>query len=201
MTPLLFTEDDAWFGGFYEVAIELGPPSDDRLRSALGALWRHSDLQGCYLDSNREPSDQERVSPDSAATEGQHLRGVARMPNGLRVACGSVVIREEHGSDWLDFYLPMGSLGKIYPAGAFPVPEEPKRPTAWRSEVDDWLAAVGGWVARAVPIRLGLIGWEVSGAEYASDLEASGIPAKRYVGYLWPVGGRVEYHRRTEHEG
>jgi hypothetical protein len=40
MAERLFTADDAWSGGFYELALELGPRSDDRLRAALVALWR-----------------------------------------------------------------------------------------------------------------------------------------------------------------
>jgi hypothetical protein len=64
---------------------------------------------------------------------------------------------------------------------------EEKRP--WRSEVEDWLAGVGLWVARLASFRLGLIGFEVSGETYAADITLRGIPAERFIGYLWPSGG------------
>ena len=196
MDGRLFTLDDAWCGGFYEVALEFGPRSDDRLRSAIAALWQHPDLEGCFLDGTLEPSKQKRVSPASL-DELSHLLGVARMPNGLRVACGSCTVREEDGPDWLDFYIPMGSLANVYPAGGFPAGTEADWPGTWRSEVEDWLAEIGRSVGRAVAFRLGLIGFEVSGADYAAHVAAKGIPAQRFIGYLWPVGSRIEYRRRS----
>src|SRR5690242_10116496 len=64
VTHPLFTDHDAWCGGYYELALELGPRSDVGLRTALKALWGHRDLDGCFLDRNREPGDQDRVSPE-----------------------------------------------------------------------------------------------------------------------------------------
>jgi hypothetical protein len=192
----LFTEVDAWCGGFYEVALELGPRSDDRLRSAVVALWQHPDLEGCYLDRNREPGEQERVSPASV-DDSSHLLGVARLPNGLRTACGSCVIHEDDGRDWLDFYIPMGSLANVYPAGGFPAGTEADWPGTWRSEVEDWLAEIGRSVGRTVAFQMGLVGFEVSGADYAAHVAITGIPAQRFCGYLWPVGNRIEYRPRS----
>jgi hypothetical protein len=197
MGERLFTADEAWFGGFYELALEVGPSSDDRLRAALEALWSHPDLDGCYLELGREPADQPKVPPDCLAS-GSHLLGVARLPNGSRATCGSSLIREANdGPDWLDFYLPLGSLGTVYPAGGFPFGTEADWPGPWRSEVEDWLAGVGLWVARSASFRLGLIGFEVSAHAYATDITRQGIPAERSIGYLWPSGGSVAYHRRT----
>jgi hypothetical protein len=197
MGERLFTGDDAWFGGFYELALEVGPRSNERLRAVLSSLWAHPDLDGCYEDRSREPADQPRVPPVSLES-GSHLLGLARLPNGSRVTCGTCLIREVNdGPDWLDFYLPMGSLGPAYPAGGFPFGSEADWPGLWRFEVEDWLAGVGLWVARSTAYRLGLIGFEVSGQAYAADIAAQGIPAERFVGYLWPSGGSVVYHRRT----
>ncbi|MGD9644563.1 MAG: hypothetical protein AB7U73_02555 [Pirellulales bacterium] len=192
----LFTSADAWLGGFYEISCEVCPRSDERLRAALLALWTHPDLDGCYEDRNREPADQSRVSPDRL--EGGHLLGIARLPNRSRLPCGTCLIREDDGSDWLVFYLPMGSLSKVYPAGGFPFGSEDDWPGPWRFEVEDWLASVGQWVARSASFELGLIGFEVSGDVYAADIAAQGIPATRYMGYLWPSGGSMQYYRRTE---
>jgi hypothetical protein len=197
MSERLFTAPDAWLGGFFELAMEVGPRSDERLRTALSALWTYPDLVGCYDDRGREPADQPRVAPDSLES-GTHALGVARLPNGARVTYGTCLIREgDEGPDWLDFYLPMGSLGTAYPVNWFPFGSETDWPGPWRSEVEDWLAEVGLWVAQSAAFRLGLIGFEVSGLEYADDIATQGIPAERFVSYLWPSAGSVEYHRRT----
>ena len=159
MSERLFTFDDAWLGGFYEVALEIGPKSDERLSAALTALWSHPDLDGCYNNRGREPADQARVPPENL-DGGSHLWGLARLPNGSRVACGTCLIREANdGPDWLDFYLPLGSLGTAYPVGGFPFDSIADSLAAtWRFEIDDWLAGVGLWVARFASLQLGLIG-------------------------------------------
>lgn len=197
MSGPLFTADDVWFGGLYELALELGPRSDDRLRNALRSLWSHPDLRGCFLDRNKEPDDQSQVSPD-CIEDGTHLQGVARLPNGASVACGSCVIREvDDGSDWLDFYLPMGSLSTAYPVGGFPFIEDSACDAPWRQVMEDWLASIGGWVAESSSFALGLIGFEVSGHQHAIDLVKGGIPTQRYMAYLWPAGGKVAYYPRN----
>ena len=196
MGDRLFTADGAWYGGFYELALDVGPRSDDQLRSALTALWNFPDVDGCFLDRGREPADQPRCS-EFCLDMGSHSLGVASLPNGIRVACGSCLIREDEGPDWLDFYLPMGSLGAAYPVGSFPFGIEADWPGPWRFEVEDWLACIGLSIARSASFRLGIIGFEVSGQVYASEVASKGVPEERFVGYLWPTNESVVYHRRT----
>jgi hypothetical protein len=87
MTKLPFTEDEIWNGGFYELAIEVG--------AVLHAIWTHPTLEGCYLDPNTEPHEQQRITSTQALLEsGAHLRGLALLPNGQQVACGTCLIRE-----------------------------------------------------------------------------------------------------------
>ena len=198
MGDRLFTANEAWLGGFFELALEVGPRSDDRLRAALEALWTHPDLEGCYLHRGREPDDQQRERPD-CLEGGSHFLGVARLPNGSPVACGSCLVREpSDGPDWLDFYLPMGSLGTAYPVGPFPFGSESDWAGPWRYDIEDWLAGVGLWVARSASYRLGLIGFEVSGDTYADGIADQGIPSERFCGYLWQSADSVEYYRRTQ---
>lgn len=198
MNQKLFTADSAWDGGFYELALEVGTCSDEQLEKALNALWAHPDLDGCYINRNHEPWDQPRMPP-SFRDDRMHLLGIARLPNGSRVACGSCIIRDSSDDpDWLDFYLPMGALCSVYPAGPFPLGTEADWPGSWRFEVEDWLAEIGVCIAQSATFRLGLIGWETSGQTDADDIAVKGIPSQRYYGYLWPSGGTVEYYRRTE---
>jgi hypothetical protein len=108
------------------------------------------------------------------------------------------VIREEgNGSDWLDFYVPLGALGTAYPSGGFPFGTKDDWPGPWREEIEDWLAGIGQRAAQSAVFQLALIGFEVSGEMHAPEVAAQGIPAKRFMGYLWPSGGAIVYHRRN----
>ena len=191
----VFTPSDIWYGGFYELALELGARSDEKLQAALRRVWSFPSLEGCYLDSEREPSEQPRVEVPSTLEEPGQLRGIALLPNGKRVACATFIVREEDGPDWLGFYVPMGALSitGAYDVGGYPFDVARRSHKEWQHELDGWLADLGAYVFRAVPFRLGLIGHEVSGDAYADEIEKQGIPEDRYIGYLWPQGDEVKY--------
>ena len=191
----VFTPSDIWYGGYYELALELGGRSDERLQVALRRVWSFPSLEGCYLDTELEPSEQHRVEVPSALEEPGQLRGTALLPSGDRVACGTFIVREEDGPDWLGFYVPMGALSitSAYDVGGYPFDVERRSHKEWQQELDSWLAVLGAYVFRTVPYRLGLIGHEVSGDAYADDIEKQGIPDDRYIGYLWPQGKDVQY--------
>lgn len=135
----LFTAPDAWTGGFYELAMELGPRDDARLVDALRAVWSHPSIERCYLESGREPPEQARVSVDAAmracgqvyvgngtGDEGSdtaaplvqsgHVYGLAHLHGGYVVPCATLTVREEGGSDWVVFYIPVGSARLSTPA-------------------------------------------------------------------------------------
>lgn len=192
MAEPIFTGPDTWLGGFYELAIELGLRCNERLDRAVQAVWRFPGLQGPFPSRDLEPSEQTLVTANSANLELHgHLRGVATLPSG-KAACGTVAVREDDGPDWLDFYFPMGGLSSAYPVGGYPFDSVDHR--EWREPLEAWLAELGRFVFNAVPFRLGLIGFEASGMEYADDLAASGIPIERWGGYLWPQNGVMGYH-------
>ena len=65
--PTAFTDPDNWAGGFYELSLELGERSDERLDRALSVLWREAGIVGCYGERDREPADQVTV-PITAAS-------------------------------------------------------------------------------------------------------------------------------------
>lgn len=98
-----FTAPDTWFGGFYELAIELGPRSDERLLAALTAVWSDPNLDGAYLDRCMEPWQQARQTVTTESLQIGHLQGLARLPNDVTVACGTCLIREDDGPDWLQW--------------------------------------------------------------------------------------------------
>jgi hypothetical protein len=189
----LFTEQ-VWLGGFYELAMEYEPWSEASLNEALRALWHSPDLEGCYLRFDIEPSEQQRVTPSVARLEAPgHFYGIATLPDGKKVACGTFVVREERGSAWIGLYLPMGALATVYPVGAYPF-EQDASSQAWREPLEKWLAGIGESVFSQIGFRLGLVGYEVSGTVSANDLLASGIPEKKLIGYLYPADNQLFWY-------
>jgi hypothetical protein len=191
----LFTDDDVWNGGFYEIALEYSRDAGPSLLDGLNAVWRANTVTGCYLDCEREPDNQLRTEfAPSLPFEG-HLYGVASLPVGQSVACGTCCVREDDGSDWLVFYCPMGALGRIYPVGAFPFDEHDHDP--WRRELEAWLVGLARQIFNAAPFRLGLIGFEASGELRADDLPKTGVPASRPWAVLVPGPSGLLFHPRT----
>src|SRR5262249_20325526 len=70
-----FTAEETWRGGHYEIEMELGVPSDERLRAALERIWAHTSLKGCVFSRDQEPQTQVRVNPGRQAIA-EHLYGV-----------------------------------------------------------------------------------------------------------------------------
>jgi hypothetical protein len=183
----MFTEPDTGSGGDFTLAIELGPRSDQRLRDAVSALWKHPTLLGCYLDPGKELTQQTRVVAASQPLESR-LFGIATMPNGCKVGCYSYIIRFDGGTDWLYFAIPLGSLGTAYPSGAYPLDDGSS--VDWVLPVSDWFKEIGASVFDSVAFRLGLVGFE---ADYPTPqgvdsmkIQRDGVPERRWDGYLYP---------------
>lgn len=198
------TDPDNWVGGFYELALELGPADDARLEIALSTLCAQSGAQGWFgHGTGQQPIDQQRVPCTlESLTQSGHLRGVLQLPDGGRLVCGLVAVREQDGSatyqpDWVCFYIPLGSLGRSDSrVGAYPFGDI-EDSLDWRRPIDDWLGDLGMRVFERVPFRLGLIGAEASGEVYSNELTA-GVPTDRYFGYLIPVGNELRYYPATK---
>jgi hypothetical protein len=72
-----------WHGGFYELAICLGPLDDDRLSTSLLSVSRSAGVQGCY-----ERSADRHLPVDcnlQTLEEHGHLAGIVRLPDGGEV--------------------------------------------------------------------------------------------------------------------
>lgn len=193
-----FTDQYTWDRGYYELAIELGVRSDERLLAALTAVWSNPDFDGVYLDRHTEPWRQTRQSITHESLQVDHLHGLARLPNGLTIACGTCVIREDDDPDWLVLYLPMGALGTAYSVGGYPFEPNAETSRPWREILDAWLARIGVAVYDRMQYRLALVGFEVSGETYVDELTQTGIPTQRGMGYLWPDGDTVTFYSCTE---
>lgn len=184
-----FTRPDAWLNGFYEIEIDLGESSDEKLAEASGRIWEHPLLSGCYLHRDREPQAQEPVNP--AEHLNSHHYGIAHLFNGADCVCGTFTATIDSGSldgphDFLAFYLPLASLAKTFPGGRLPYPE-----------LDVWLVDLGRFVFERIKFDLALIGFEVVFPEMNTDqLRLDGLPGLRREGYLLQVNGKLEWFPR-----
>jgi len=184
---VIFTHPDVWSGGYYELAIQL---ASGALPRAITALWSFADLDGCYAHRDIEPHVQLRIAPSA-----QHdLFGLARIA-AAHVACRSLVIRDESDHDWLHFMLPLGSLKRAFPIGAYPFGDGSN--LAWREALDAWLCAIARHVHGQVPFSLAVVGWDVPDngdiAAVEDMLIRGEILDERWVGYLVARDSSLEW--------
>lgn len=192
----VFTDPpDAWYGSTFELVLDLGPASGERLLAAATAVWDAPELRGCYLEANKEPAEQCAVRPDDVMhnAPGAHLRGLATLPNGATVACSTYGLCIDGEADQLIVALPLGSLATAYPIGAYPIDDG--TPLDWRPELEDWFTALArrAWIPGSV--RLGTIGAGTAGFLEAAPVLREGIPAERWEAYLWPGPDGPKVHR------
>jgi len=190
-------------GAEYDLNIELGPRSDERLLAACVALWSDPSLDGPYLDPTRRRDEQAKVAPaliqplpeDDWATAADQIGlshlpamyGVATLPDGNRVGCASCDFREESLlrpakdlRDELSFSISLGALETVYEidwsahqTGNF----ESWR--SWAAPLQEWLADIAQTIYRAVPFRLAAIGEEAGCVmPTASEITAAGGPER-----------------------
>lgn len=201
----LFTIEGAWDGGFYQLAIEIGEHSDQRLDSALQAIWNYNDLQGCYIRRDIEPEAQNRLTPSAASaqtlTEGfSPLFGVAITPGNRRIPCQTYIVREDDGPDWIRLDIPLGALAKVYGVGGYPFGLYPDT-SVWRKPLDEWLVTLAQNVFDRVDFRLALVGFEASGTFYWHDIQTSGLPQQRRIGYVLKGANGLIWYPPNEYAG
>jgi len=197
----MFTAQDVWKGGHYELFIELNVGSAEELCSLLRALWSFPSLDGCYVRQDCEPSTQVRVQPCENRIAA-HLYGLAKLPDETVVPCGTYTM-DYDGEDrlqpahWVSFYLPLGALSAVYPVGEYPLgPMD--RVSEWKTPVDSFLTQIAKWTHRRVPFEFALIGFEVDvSATSRQAIRSSGIPEERMDGILWSDGGELNWYPAT----
>ncbi|MBL8536441.1 MAG: hypothetical protein JNM59_03465 [Hyphomonadaceae bacterium] len=168
------SEDETWFGGFYEAAIVLGKTggatADERLREALTSLWTYPNLRlGGALDLN----DLDNLG---------RIEGELDHPSLGPLVFGTAIVREReipNGDDWLYAVVPMGGLEERVPEiGGWPAGDHPHS-RRWREPLEHALGELALHVARSTPISLAMIGYEIAGV--ISDFKPD---APRRVGFV-----------------
>ena len=195
MPERVFTPREVWLNGFYLLIIDLEQRSDDHSRSALEVVQTYPLLDGWYMEREKEPHEQPRVK-NAGGVLSEHRYGVFTLPNGKKVPCGCFVFHTDYAPDWLEFYLPLAALDKIYPTGAFPFGAS-EGYTDWEREVDQALFDVARHIHNQLSFPAGVIGFEPQ----ADDLETiyhsavAGIrPEKLRNGYIWAGENGLEWH-------
>lgn len=168
--PPQLRERDAWTGGFYELAMQLGERDDVRLQAAAGVLARESGITGPW-HVQWQPDRVRRVRWSAADLVAGRLCGQVQLPGGQQVICAVVAVREDHGDDWLDLCIPLEALGRgDARIGGFPFEPDGGASLTWRRPIDDWFARLADQVRQATGFRHAVIGFEISGSVRAETL-------------------------------
>jgi hypothetical protein len=196
MKEALFTRPDAWSGGEFGIDIFLGNVDSHYAREFLSALWAWRHIQGCWLDKTKEPGDASRLRPtdidlDDPPRPGSALFGLVELPNGCRCPCASDVMNDD--GFWVDFSVPIGSLGRCYPVGAYPF-EDGSDP-AWVGELSEWFAGMGRGLYGEKPYKAAIIGFLAAALDQDVLAIVSGeVPMKRWHGYLRAESAELKWY-------
>jgi hypothetical protein len=183
-------DDENLRGGFYELVVQFEERDDRLLRAALIELWQRAGVEGCFTRQRKQVASVSEID----LSQGCDLCGVLELPGGARVVGVAITSHWDNGTDWLYFALPMGALARTDPRiGGFPfAPDFGAESLEWRKPIDDWLAEIGRAIYSVAPFRAGWIGME------PTSVAGEVVPAReRWVGYLIPSGGKLQYSPAT----
>jgi hypothetical protein len=183
-------DPENWTGGWYELAVEIGPRNDSILDQMLAAIWRVAQVQGCYTVARHDPLHHVEAPLTLTAPESSQVHGSVLLPSGHKVVCASVALRSEHGSgsDWLDFGLPLGCLAQVdHRIGGFPFNRESGPESLnWRRQIDEWLCYIAIEVLSTQAFEMALVGFEALAELDAREVSKSSVPETRPFGILMP---------------
>src|SRR5579859_7388708 len=151
--PPQLRDRDAWTGGFYELAIQLGERDDMRLQAAVTVLTRTAGITGPW-HVQWQPDLVLRASWTIADLAAGQLAGQVELPGGQQVICAVVAVREDHGDDWLDLCIPLEALGRgDARIGGFPFEPDNGASLAWRRPIDNWFARLADDIRQETGFR------------------------------------------------
>lgn len=195
---LVFTpREQVWLNGHYVLSIEFG----SKRQRALQRLWSHRSLLGCYLQKNTEPLEQPRISINELDDRDIHssLYGIATLPNGAEIACGTACSMNADANEhswWIDFFVPLAALERVYPVGGYPFHCGDDYDASWLAEIDAWMVKLGQFVFEEEPFKIAVVGFEPVLERYA-DVTVANVPVQRSETILLQNRGSVEVFPRT----
>jgi hypothetical protein len=195
MAEQIFTARGAWLNGFYTLAVDLAQRSDANSLKALNYVRTHPLIDGWYWDGDREPAAQPRVGELSEIPD-RHVRGLLTLPSGHKVACGCFIYHFEDEEDWLELYVPLGSVDRIHSTGAYPLVETEKD-FEWQRELDTALVAVALSLYEHIKFPDALVGFE-PGYDAMQEARMHALlgtpPEERVTGILWKGPEGLEWY-------
>lgn len=192
-----FTAQDVWTGGFYELGLELPDQDDATTAQALAALWGNPHLSGCFAHNDIEPPQQVALTLENLPVQG-YLYGFAILGDGQDCVCGSYTTHFADEGCWLDFYLPLGALAKIFPMSGYPFDDVTPQLEQTLKAINEWLRTLAEDIYQHRPFSFGTIGFETDFSTVkAQTLRA--IPQQRWDGLLIPTDDRLRWYPPTEY--
>jgi hypothetical protein len=168
--PPQLSDRDAWTGGYYELAMQLGERDDARLQAALAVLAQAAVIDGPW-HVQWQPDRIRDASWTIADLAAGALRGRIQLPGGDPMICAVFGVREDQGDDWLDLSIPLEALCRSDARiGGYPFAPDDGASLTWRQSIDDWFARLAAEVRQETAFRLAVIGFEVSGQVRAAEL-------------------------------
>jgi hypothetical protein len=191
----IFQPPERWYGGWYELAIQVGPHGNDAaLRALLELIWNRPELTGPYASQKTEPDAQPiaAIAPDA-----RHYYGCLQLAH-KRLACGTYVVQEDcepGGSDWVLLYVPVQEAE--WKLGGNGIGDDFSRPAL--APLADYYATVADMAYREYPFAMALAGWEVSGSTSAESIGADLIETRHMGIGLPPHHTLVQQNTIGEH--
>jgi hypothetical protein len=172
----MFTESGTWDGGSVELLCLFRHATQSSRSLIHRAVWSWPSLVGPYANSKLEPEAQLGSDP----TDEEATYGVALLPGQIgRVAFQTTFVEDSNGV-WLYAGVPLGSLGRVLPVGAFPFGEENAQ--EWEHIVYGWLFGLAEHLHSQMSLERAVIGWLTT--MEVEELAAERIPEVRHHGYI-----------------
>ena len=193
----LFTDPDAWLGGFYELSMELPTSEAINAATAVATLWSLPDLFGGFARKDCEPNKQQLL-PNDVLPLHEHRYGAAQVETRQICVCGSYTAVFESATTWLSFYLPLGGLVAIYPAlRGFPFDQPTTAQRKVLTLIDEWLFKQAVSLYPRLLFTFAVIGFE---CDYSTARErvSDGIPNERMEGLVVPTSSGLNWYPPTE---
>jgi hypothetical protein len=189
---------DLWSGGHYELSVLLGARNDAGAAAATVRLWTYPLLRGPYASREELLSETPHQLDPTQALKAT-LYGLALFAPNISIPCGSSLIRFDDGNDWIQLYLPLGSISAHFKTGGFPFGRNPQR-MGWEDDLDAWLVGVAKHLFARARFRLALVGFEADIVRFnqypfsKKVLGESDLPKRRMEGTLLPHGEELIWH-------
>ncbi len=180
-----FTIPENWWGGFYELALELGPSENNSfIYEVISFLWGQEKIVGPFDNNDIDIAKQNLI--ENPKPEERHYYGILNLSDTIILGCGTYVVKEENGSDWILLYVP-GNMAFKYLGG------KTRNSDLFKQDLEillHFFQEIAVKIYRQCGFKLGLIGYEVSGELYADTL-TEGDLKDFFAGILLPTNHKI----------